>query len=164
MGFTLKELADAIGGVVVGDATIEIDSINTPAEAGPGQITFLSDTRFKKELHNSSASAVILREEDKSACPVTAVIVKNPYAAYAKVANLLYPTQPEPAGIHPTAVVAENCDIADDVWVGPHCTIGRNVRIESGCQIGPGCIVEHDAQIAVARRYRRGNGDVCPLF
>jgi UDP-3-O-[3-hydroxymyristoyl] glucosamine N-acyltransferase len=147
VGFILKELADAIDGVVDGDATIEIDSINTPAEALSGQITFLSDSRYKKELQNTSASAVILREEDRSACPVTAVIVTNPYAAYAAVANLLYPTQREIAGIHPTAVVDDSSDIADDVWIGPNSVIGRNVRIDSGCQIGPGCFIEQDAQI-----------------
>lgn len=147
MGFTLKKLADAIGGVVDGDAAIEINSINTPAEAQPGQITFLSDSRYKKELHDTSASAVILRKEDRSACPVTALIVSNPYAAYAEVANLLYPTQREIAGIHPTAVVDDSCKIANDVWIGPHSVIGRNVYIESGCQIGPGCYIEQNAQI-----------------
>ncbi|MDH3947429.1 MAG: UDP-3-O-(3-hydroxymyristoyl)glucosamine N-acyltransferase [Gammaproteobacteria bacterium] len=147
MGFTLKQLADVIDGVVDGDATIEIDSINTPAEALSGQITFLSDSRYKKELQNTSASAVILRQEDRAACPVTALIVSNPYAAYAEVANLLYPAQREIAGIHPTAVVDDSCEIAADVWIGPHCVIGRDVRIESGCQIGPGCLIEHNAQI-----------------
>ncbi len=148
MRLTLKQLADAIGGVVDGDATVEIDSINTPAEAQAGQITFLSDSRYRKELQNTSASAVILREEDRTACPVTALIVNNPYAAYAEVANLLYPTLREHAGIHSTAVVADDCEIADDVWIGPHCVIGRNVRIDSGCQIGPGCFIEENAQLA----------------
>ena len=147
MGFTLEKLAEAIGGVVDGDATIEINSINTPAEAVSGQITFLSDSRYKKELLNTAASAVILREEDRTACPVTALIVSNPYVAYAEVANLLYPTQREMAGIHPTAVVDESCDIAADVWVGPHCVVGRNARINSGCQIGPGCLIEQSAQV-----------------
>jgi len=147
VGFTLKQLAESIGGVVDGDATIEIESINTPAEAQPGQITFLSDSRYKKELENTSASAVILREDDRSACPVTALIVRNPYAAYAEVANLLYPTQRETAGIHPTAVVDDSCDIAADVWIGPHCVIGRNVRLDSGCQVGPGCLIQQNAQL-----------------
>ncbi len=147
MGLTLKELAEAVGGFVDGDETIEINSINTPTEAQSGQITFLSDPRFKKDIQNTSASAVILRDADRSACPVTALIVKNPYAAYAEVANLLYPTQREIAGIHPTAVVHETSDIADDVWIGPHSVIGKETRIEPGCQIGPGCLIEHNVQL-----------------
>jgi UDP-3-O-[3-hydroxymyristoyl] glucosamine N-acyltransferase len=145
--FTLKELAAAIGGVVDGDASIEVNSINTPAEALAGQITFLSDSRYKKELNNTAASAVILRQEDRDACPVTALIVSNPYAAYAQVANLLYPTRKENAGIHPTAVLSEGCEIAADVWIGPHCFVGKNVLIASECQIGPGCLIEENAQI-----------------
>ncbi|MGW8229136.1 MAG: UDP-3-O-(3-hydroxymyristoyl)glucosamine N-acyltransferase [Gammaproteobacteria bacterium] len=147
MRFTLKELAAAIGGVVDGEASIEVNGINTPAEAFAGQITFLSDSRYKKELYNTAASAVILRQEDRDACPVTALIVSNPYAAYAQVANLLYPTRKEKAGIHPTAVLSEGCEIAVDVWIGPNCFVGKNVRIASECQIGPGCLIEENAQI-----------------
>ena len=90
MRYTIKDLADAIGGSVDGDASIEIDSINTPSEASAGQITFLSDTRYKKELQKTAASAVILRQQDRDACPVTAIIVDNPYAAYARAASLLW--------------------------------------------------------------------------
>ncbi len=148
MKYTIKDLADAIGGIVDGDVSIEIDSINTPAEASAGQITFLSDSRYKKELHNTAASAVILRQEDRDACPVTALVVANPYAAYAKVANLLYPTKKEKTGIHSSVVVGEECDIAADVWIGPHCFIGNHVRIAAGCQIGPGCLIEDNVRIA----------------
>lgn len=147
MRYTIKDLADAIGGIVDGDGSVEVDSINTPAEASAGQITFLSDARYKKELSNTIASAVILRQQDRDACPVTAIIVDNPYAAYARAANLLYPAQKERTGIHSSVVMGEDCDIAGDVWIGPHCFIGRNVHIASGCQIGPGCLIEDDVRI-----------------
>lgn len=147
MKYTVKDLADTIGGIVDGDTSIEINGINTPAEANAGQITFLSDSRYKKELNNTAASAVILREEDRDACPVTALIVTNPYVAYAKIANLLYPTKKERTGIHSTVIMGEKCNIAADVWIGPHCFVGNNVHIESGCQIGPGCLIEDNAQI-----------------
>ena len=150
MRYTVKDLADATGGIVDGDATIEIDGINTPTEAVAGQITFLSDSRYKKELKNTAASAVILREEDRHACPVTALIVTNPYVAYAKVANLLYPIEKERSGIHSSVIMDNGCEIAADVWIGPHSYVGKNVRIESGCQIGPGCLIEDSAQIGAA--------------
>ncbi len=147
MNYTIKDLADAIGGTVDGDASIEISGINTPAEANAGQITFLSDSRYKKELSNTAASAVILRQEDRDACPVTALLVANPYAAYAKVANLLYPSKKEKTGTHSSAVVGEECDIAADVWIGPHCYVGNNVHIAAGCQVGPGCLIEDNVRI-----------------
>ena len=147
MRYTIKDLADAIGGIVDGDGSVEIDSINTPTDAGPGQITFLSDARYKKELNNTTASAVILRQQDRDACPVTAIIVDNPYAAYARAASLLYPAQKERTGIHSSVVMGEDCNIAADVWIGPHCFIGPNVHIASGCQIGPGCLIEDNVRI-----------------
>ena len=147
MPYTIKDLADAIGGIVDGDGSIEIHSINTPAEATAGQITFLSDSRYKKELNNTAASAVILRQEDRDACAVTAIIVANPYAAYARIANLLYPAQNERTGIHSSVVIGEACDIAADAWIGPHCFIGHHVQIASGCQIGPGCLIEDNVRI-----------------
>ena len=147
MKYTIMDLADAVGGVVDGDASLEINGINTPTEAIVGQITFLSDSRFKKELTNTAASAVILKQEDRDACPVTALIVTNPYVAYAKVAQLLYPAQKERNGIHSSVVTGEQCNIATDVWIGPHCFVGNNVHIATGCQIGPGCLIEDNVRI-----------------
>jgi UDP-3-O-[3-hydroxymyristoyl] glucosamine N-acyltransferase len=148
--FTLQELADAIGGVVDGDASVVIHGINTLVEAGSEQITFLTSSQYKKELQNTSAAAVILREEDKAACPVSALIVKNPHAAYAKVANLLYPARRNAAGIHPTAIISDKCEIDADVWIGPHCFIGDGVQIKAGCQIAAGCVIEEQVTIGAA--------------
>ena len=85
---------------------------------------------------------MILAPDEAEHCPVNALLVDNPHAAFARAAGLLYPVgRPEP-GIHPSAVLGEDCHIAPDVAIGPHCSIGDGVTLAAGCVIGPGCVIE----------------------
>jgi UDP-3-O-[3-hydroxymyristoyl] glucosamine N-acyltransferase len=143
VSLTLAQLAAEVGGSIDDrHADIPIRAVNSLSAAAEGEISFLSQPRNKPELRNTRASAVILREKDKPDCPVAVLIVDNPHAAFARVATLLHPAPRQPAGIHPSAVIDSDCEIADDVAIGPHVSIGREVKIGSGSQIGAGCVIE----------------------
>jgi UDP-3-O-[3-hydroxymyristoyl] glucosamine N-acyltransferase len=90
---------------------------------------------------------VIIPPDCREQCKTNAIIVDNPHAAYAKIANLLYPQNKQPAGIHASAVVESSADIAEDVWIGANCYIGNHATIESGAQIHPGVVIEDGVRI-----------------
>lgn len=87
------------------------------------------------------ASAVILNEKHAAECTTNALVVANPHPAYAKIASLLYAEQSTKAGIHPSAVVDDSCEIDDSVWIGPQCVLEANVTVQAGSIIGPGCYI-----------------------
>lgn len=139
MKLALKKLAEEVGGSVIGDGDCLIEGVATLKNAGPGEISFLTNLKYKSELENTRASAVILTEKHAGACSTNALVVANPHAAYAKIATRLHAEAKPESGIHPTALVEEGCDIHETVAIGPHSYIEAGVSLDAGTVIGPGC-------------------------
>lgn len=145
--FTLAELAKLLSGTVQGDPSLEIHSIAPLQEAQSGQITFLDNVKYRKFLTQTQATAVILAEDMADKCPCAAIVVKNPYAAYAMVATLFdHKPTPKP-GIHPTAVIGSHCNIAPSASIGPHVILGDHVTIGENSVIQAGCVINDHAII-----------------
>ncbi|TDY00123.1 UDP-3-O-(3-hydroxymyristoyl)glucosamine N-acyltransferase [Thiohalophilus thiocyanatoxydans] len=147
MKLTLQQLARHAGGRVVGDDDIVIDSVATLNNARPGSITFLTSPSYRQYLGDTRASAVILSESDLEHCPVSALVVDDPYVSYARLANLLYPAERPALGVHPAAVIDKSVHIPDSVSIGPHCYIGPSVKLGENVSLGPGCVLESGVEI-----------------
>ncbi len=152
MALTLGELADKVGGKVVGDRQTTISCVATLQNAKPSSIAFLANRSYRKYLVDTKASAVILSREDADLCPVDAIVTESPYLAYARIAALLNPDAPVEPGIHPTAVVSENARVDPTAWVGPQVVIEDRADIGANVFVGPGCVIGQGAQIGAATR------------
>ena len=143
MQFTLAELAIKFGCELKGDPEIVVKSIDTLSSASAGDISFFTHKKYKQELINTKASAVIVRAADVDDCPVNALISSNPYASYARIAQLFYPVKRSVAGIHPSSVIYDS-KIPKTASIGPNVVleqgvvIGENVSIAANCYIGAG--------------------------
>ena len=154
MGTSLAELATQFGCELVGDADVEVTTVATLKNAGSGSVSFLASAAYRSQLASTQATAVILREPDASDCPVNALIAKDPYLTFARVATLLYPRpRPEP-GIHasavvePTATVDPTAQIAALSYIGPDASIGAGTYIGPGCVIGKSCSIGDDGYLS----------------
>ncbi len=145
--YSIAQIANHLDARVIGDQNQIISAINSLADAQPGEISFLSDKRLQQELTNTQAGAVLVNEAVAEHCPVTAIIVDNPYAAYARIATLLYPQPTHSPGIHPSAIVDDSASIDTTAWVGPGTVVGANVLIEANTQIGPNCVIGENVHI-----------------
>jgi len=139
--YTLAELAARTGARVVGDPACLIEGVGTLAGAGRGQITFLTNPRYKRQLAETRASAVILGEEVVTDCPTHALVSHNPHLTYAQVARLFVRDGAQASGIHATAVVDPAADIHPEASIGAHALVGAEVSVEAGAVIGPGCVL-----------------------
>lgn len=148
MGYRLAELADRCGGKLQGNPDVIINGVATLAKAGSGHIAFLSDTKHQKYLDSTQAGAVILRQLDIADFSGNVIICDNPHLAFALIAKLFdtYAYDGKP-GIHPTACVDENADVASSAAIAPHVVIEAGVKIADGVKIGPGCHIEKAVQI-----------------
>lgn len=147
MSYRLEELAAEVGARIQGDPARPIEAVATLSGARPGEITFLANSRYRGQLQTTRASAVILGEADAEHCPLDALVVDNPYLAYARIAALFVPARLAPAGVHPTAVVDPQAQVDAEANIGPHCSVGPGVAIAAGAVLGPGCVIERDARI-----------------
>jgi UDP-3-O-[3-hydroxymyristoyl] glucosamine N-acyltransferase len=144
---TLGQLAEHVGGRVYGDADRKITGIATLQNAKSGDISFLANPRYTKYLATTAASAVILGEEYRHACPCDAVVVTDPYLSYARLAQLLSPVDIQQPGRHPSAVVDPAATIDASAWIGPNAVIERGAQIAARVMVGPGCFIGRDSLI-----------------
>ncbi|GKW23207.1 UDP-3-O-(3-hydroxymyristoyl)glucosamine N-acyltransferase [Pectobacterium polonicum] len=148
----LDALAQQLDAQLHGDGDIVITGVASMHSAKTGQITFLSDSRYREQLAGTQASAVVLTEADLPYCQVAALVVKNPYLTYARMAQLL-DTTPQPAtDIAPSAVIAPDATLGQQVCVGANAVIESGAQLGDGVVIGPGCFIGKDARIGAGTR------------
>ncbi|MFJ5376486.1 UDP-3-O-(3-hydroxymyristoyl)glucosamine N-acyltransferase [Pectobacterium sp. CHL-2024] len=148
----LDALAQQLDAQLHGDGDIVITGVASMHSAKTGQITFLSDSRYREQLAGTQASAVVLTEADLPYCQVAALVVKNPYLTYARMAQLL-DTTPQPAtDIAPSAVIAPDATLGQNVSIGANAVIESGAQMGDGVVIGPGCFIGKDARIGAGTR------------
>jgi UDP-3-O-[3-hydroxymyristoyl] glucosamine N-acyltransferase len=149
---TVAELADRFGLAFRGDGARVIDGVGTLASAGPSQLGFLSNSKYTAQLATTQAGVVVLREENIGDCQGAALIARDPYVAYAKIAALFERLPAAPAGVHPSAVIADGARISDSASIGPCCVVGSGAVIEDGAVLGPHCIIGEDCTVGAQSR------------
>jgi len=143
--WTLAELAREVGGEVEGDPSVRIRDVAGIQEAGPGEITFLSNPRYLTDLEATRASAVILAPGVPVRIP--AVRCDNPYAAFARIAVLLRTESYRPRGVSPDLVCGEDCRLGRDLSIHPRVVLGDRVRIGDRVTLHPGVVVGDDCEV-----------------
>tara|TARA_B100000795_G_scaffold167612_1_gene126191 strand:+ start:456 stop:1481 length:1026 start_codon:yes stop_codon:yes gene_type:complete len=139
---TLAQIALHVDGVIIGDAECEISNVSTLQAANSQQISFLANSKYKKYLSNSQAGAVIVNKEMAGLVKNSAIIVEDPYVAYAKIATLLNPPKKITTGISSTATVGVGVTISKTVSIGPQVVIEANVKLADGVVIGAGTVLQ----------------------
>ena len=151
---TLGQLAEALGATLKGPEALQITGLATLQEAGPGQLSFLANPQYRKYLDNCQAGAVLLKAADAESFAGNALIVADPYQAYARISHLFDPKPKAVAGIHPSAVVAEDAQVDASASIGPFAVIesgariGADVSIGAHCFIGARCVVGEGGWLA----------------
>ena len=149
---TLAALADRFGLELHGDQEQTVRSAATLAAAGPGQISFLANPRYRSQLQATRATAVIISAADLDACPAAALVADAPYSAWSRVLNWWHPPPEAQPGVAPSAVIDPSAEIDPGAEIGPQVSIAANVRIGPGVIVGPGCVIERDVVIGAGSR------------
>ncbi len=149
---TLKEIADALNGTLLGDPNEEISGINGIMEAEKGDITFLANPKYKDHLPLCKASAVLVGK-NVEVDGVTLIQVENPRMAYGRVILLMNPLKKEVPGvseqafISSSAIIGENCTIYPGVYIADNAELGRNTVVYPGVFIGENVKIGDDCLI-----------------
>ena len=148
-GLRLEEIVARLGGFLEGDGSVIVSQVATLASAGPGQIAFLANPKYRGQLQASRASAVIVPPHFSSETTLPRIVHPNPYAYYARVVALLNPRNEPAPGISSTAVVKSRLPasvrIFENVVVGNNVVIGENVTLFPGCVIGDDVFIGDDS-------------------
>lgn len=150
--YTLREIAERLGGEVAGDPDTRVQQVATLENATAGTLTFVTGARYLHQLKGTRAAAVLVGTAVRDATTLPRIICTDPYAYFARVSGLLNPARAPVAGTHATAVVHGSAVIATDAEIGPLAVIGAGVKIGAGCMIGAGCAIGDGAQLGSAVR------------
>lgn len=151
--YRLGELAERVGGQVVGDADVVISGVGALPSAMPGQLTHLSNPAYRQALPRTKASAVILHDRDLALCPTNAIVVADPYFAFATASRLWERPPRLGAGIHASAwidasaVIDPTARIGPGVAIGSETTVAGDVAIHANAVVGDRCRLDEGVRI-----------------
>ncbi|WP_411706182.1 UDP-3-O-(3-hydroxymyristoyl)glucosamine N-acyltransferase [Edaphovirga cremea] len=148
----LADLAQQLDAQLHGDGDLVITGIASMHSAHSGQITFLSNSRYREQLATCNAGAVVLTQADLPFCHTPALVVKNPYLTYARMAQIM-DTTPAPAqDIAPSAVVSPEASLGQNVALGANAVIESGVVLGDNVVIGAGCFIGKNTRIGAGTR------------
>ncbi len=159
--FTAGQVAAAVGGELIGRRDLVLAGVAPLARAGPGELSLLTSPRYRRQFAESRAGAVLVSPafRDEQPGPATRIVVPDPLAALARIAEALEPPPAPPWGVHPTATlgrgvrwrgrvaIGRGALLGPDVVLGPDCVIGAHAVIERGAVLGERCHVEPQATV-----------------
>ncbi len=143
---TLRELADRLGGRVVGDAEVTIESIAAVEDADSTALTFATSESFLAAALASKAAAVLVDESlYTGAKNKPLLVVENARYALAQLLRALRPARPQGPFVHERAVVEPSAHLSAGVYVGAMAYIGNGARVGGGSVIASGAYVGAEA-------------------
>jgi UDP-3-O-[3-hydroxymyristoyl] glucosamine N-acyltransferase len=159
IALTLREIVARLGGEALGEVVVPLTGVATLESAGPGEIAFLANPKYRSQLATTRAGAVILAPGDREAASMPRIVSDNPYAYYARTVALFHPPPPAQPGIHPFAqidgsanvdayaeigpfvVIGPGCTVAKGASIGAHGVLGAGVAIGEGTRLNPGVTI-----------------------
>lgn len=154
---SLKEIATRLSLEYQGDGESVFSGIATLEKATSSDVAFYDNPRYHNHLLATKAGAVIISPKVAHDCPTqNRLIAKNPYLIYAKVAELFVNKSQTFAGIHASAVIGENTQVANDVVIAPHAVIGQEVVLKAGVVIGPNVVIGNRVVVGEGTEIRAG--------
>ena len=144
--FAASELAQRFGLALRGPDR-DVAGVGTLADAAPHQLGFLANPRYRAQLAETQAGVVVLREDDANAFAGTALVARDPYAAFARISALFERLPAREPGIHPSAAVDSSAVISPGAHIGPFTSIGARTTIGAGAVVGPGCVIGDDCEL-----------------
>lgn len=145
--YTLKYLAELVGGTTVGDADTKVDNALPLQDAIPTALTLVDSEQSAQKLTASAAGAVLTKS--KLLIDMPQIVVDDIHTAFTQIVESCFrPTVSARApGIHPTAVVHASADVGDNVAIGPRVTVDAGVTIGAGAIIEPGVHIHADCVV-----------------
>jgi UDP-3-O-[3-hydroxymyristoyl] glucosamine N-acyltransferase len=146
VSFRLGELAELVGGTVVGDPDRVVSGVATLEDAGPGDLAFWTHPRYRDAVRTTRAGAILVRC-GSGVHGRFLLEVGEPYLALARILELFHPPAPAQPGISPVASVAPGAVLGSDVAIGAFAVIEPGARLGDRVSIGPGSVVGQGAEV-----------------
>ncbi|MBN1433741.1 UDP-3-O-(3-hydroxymyristoyl)glucosamine N-acyltransferase [Candidatus Fermentibacterales bacterium] len=154
---TLRELAGRIGGRLKSGTTADrvVAGVSTLEEAGPDEVCYFGNPRYRSKLATTRALAVICTSEDTQTSASDLILVKDAYSSFREALLLFQPDRSSAmlggagpgSAVHPSARVHPSVRLGRFAVIDRDCVVGENTMIGHCCCLGPGVIVGSDCTL-----------------
>ena len=127
----------------MGDPDFQVTGIRELHRAGPGDLSFFTNVKYRQQFETTQAGAILVSEADDSS-QANQLVCEDPYLALAKISQKLYPQPKFEEGVHPSAFVDPTATVDPSAHIGPNAVVMR------GATIGPKAIIQ--AQVYVGEQ------------
>lgn len=143
MVYSLAELAERLGGRVEGDAERPVEAIRTLEAAGPSDLSFLTNARYRRQAALSRAGALLVAPGVPGLGDLgkDLLVVDDPAYALSRLLAIFVPPEAREPGVHPTAIVEPGAEVDATAWVGPYAVIGTGSRVGARAAVHPHVVV-----------------------
>lgn len=188
ISLTLKEIAQYLNqqtvdhgvdtkttpATVSGDPELMVTGLASLSNAEGTHLSFLANSQYRAQLQTTSAGAMLITDTDRDAFNGSAIVVSDPYYAFAQLTHLFDPSKEVVRGIHPTAVISDRALIGKNVSIGAFVVVeddaeigdgtvlissvhvGRNSVVGENCWIGHGVTIHHGCRLGDRVRIHAG--------
>ncbi|MGB0578723.1 MAG: UDP-3-O-(3-hydroxymyristoyl)glucosamine N-acyltransferase [Limisphaerales bacterium] len=127
--FSAGQIAEQLGGSVIGDAETQLTGLKPANAASDGDLTFAENEKYFAAAAASDAAAILVSDKlGQTDKPL--IKVRHVRVALARLLAAFHPEQEYAPGVHETAVVADSAEVDPSASIGPHCIV------EAGAKIG----------------------------
>ncbi|ABA56759.1 UDP-3-O-[3-hydroxymyristoyl] glucosamine N-acyltransferase [Nitrosococcus oceani ATCC 19707] len=143
MEIRLSEIAQFLGCAIEGDGEAPIRGIAPLHQAQASELSFYTNRKYAAQARLSKAGAIIVGAKDREQFAGRRLLISdNPYRDFARVVDRWFNRSYRPApGVHPTAIVGDDVQIAENCSIGAYCVIEDGVTIKAHTVLFPFCYV-----------------------
>ena len=145
-GWLLSDLARAVDGRVDGDAGRRISGVATLDDAGPADLSFFTNPKYREALSRSRAGAILVGP-DTTVPGRDLLVAPEPYLALAEILDRLYPPQRPAPGVSTDARISPDAVVGRDVTIGPFTVVGPGARIGDRVVCGAGVVIGERCEV-----------------
>lgn len=149
MEFSAKEIAQFLGGKVIGDENVKVSNLSKIEEGKAGTLTFLANPKYTPHIYTTQASIVLVNKgfTPEGEIKATLIEVEDAYACLAMLLNMVNAARPEKKGIEEGSHVAASATLSDSIYIGAFAYIGEHAVLGEGCKIYPQAYVGDNVKI-----------------
>lgn len=149
MEFRAKDIAELLGGEVVGDENTTVNNVSKIEAGKPGTLAFLANPKYEHYIYETDASIVLVNKsfEPKHQINATMIKVEDAYSAVASLLEMYEQAKPKPAGIEQPSFISKSAQVGDNPYIGAFAYIGSNVKIGNNVMIYPQAYIGDNAVV-----------------
>ncbi len=149
MEFKATQIAEILGGEIVGDEAASVSKLSKIEEGEQGSMTFLSNPKYTQYIYSTKASIVIVNKDFKATDKISSTLIKvdDAYQAFTQVLEFYNEYKNQKSGIEAPVSIADSATLGEAIYLGAFAYIGENVTIGNHVKIYPNCYIGDNVTI-----------------